>query len=149
MSFPRFAYPCIALLAVAAVPAWAANAGGAAAELAEIAPTAELRLVRTIALPAGTTVEKARAAVILSLERYRWLVHVVEPDRVIAFYARQPLMVALTVKLLPGRIELWLRGVGPAEKLQVKETQWLNNLVSDTSVTLGLVAPASAPAGKD
>lgn len=152
MKFPRSTFLGIALLAgAAAMPTWAADATPVSEGTAESAgaPSAELRLARTVELPAGTTIEKAKAAVLLSLGRYRWLVHLVETDCVIAFYARQPVMVALTVKLLPGRIEFWTRGVGPVEKLQAKENQWLNNLILDTNVALGLaVPPVAAAAGK-
>ena len=141
---PRFA--CLRLLLLLVAVAAPGVVVEAAAE-ADAAPGAgvastELRLARTYVTPAGTTVEKAKAAVLLSLDRRRWLVHLKdEPDRVIAFYARQPVMVALSVKLQPGRIEFWIRGQGPLEKLQKKEAQWLANLVGDVQ---GLLAPPAS-----
>ncbi len=150
LSPPRCLLLVAALLSVGAViPTHAADEGDAAGE--SVSPkeylVEDLRLDRTVEAPAETSVEQVKAAVLQSLEARRWLVHVKdEPDRVIAFYARQPVMVALTVKLQPGKIELWVQGQGPAAKLHKKESQWLANLARDVADRLS-PAPAEPSAG--
>lgn len=141
-NFPRIVLAVA--LALGTVSASAGVAGVVAA--ATDASFTELRLVGTIDLPVGTAPDAAKQAVVLSLGRYRWMVQLVEDSRVIAFYARQPISVGLTIKLLPGKIEIWSQGRGPAAKLEKKEKEWISNLVKGVNESLGLIssAPVSA-----
>lgn len=135
-NFPRAVLAVALALGAISVSASVASVVSAATD----ASFTELRLVGTIDLPAGTTPEAAKQAVVLSLGRYRWMVQLVEDSRVMAFYARQPISVGLTIKLLPGKIEIWSQGRGPAAKLEKKEKEWVSNLVKGVNESLSLIS---------